>query len=790
MKKNYFFGLLLIFFSVIASAQVSLPHYESFDYTVGAGLGDQTNWEDFNGSSNPIDVVSGSLSYSGFANSTGNSINLVGGFIDSRVLFNEVTSGVVYASFLVKVTDISNIVDLTDGGYFALFGSTTNSFSSRLWVRPATNPVGSTIDFAYNNSSSTPTAEFGDDFNVNDVLLIVVSYNVDTGVVNSWINPNSSTFEAGSAPAPDLTGTDSSPNSIDRFMLRQDSTGETPNMIIDELRIGTTWASVTPSGAVSTTPSVTINSPSNNQIFPANTTQVPINLNIQNFTVSGDAGGGVSDNTGDGYLKATLEETGQATEVRNFFTATPDPITVVAGRTYTAKVELVDNSGNSLTPKAEASVTFSVTLPCNLQLTTITKTCDATTSGTDTYQASIDFSDGNTGTTYTITAKDTNDNNVGTITGDNPSTSASGKITITGIPEGTNIIVKVVGDSGSSCDFTRNISSPICYPLPILETFSYTENQSLISNPLWKDASVSNPANDIQVIKNDDGGGNPILGNYYTSAQLPDPIGNFVRLDGKGSDPYIGFEGKTTGIVYTSFLMSITNMDDFKTNANGGYFAVLAESNTSFRARVWVKDPTAGGANEGLTFNVGVSIGSTSTMHTGFTANLAEPVFVVVSYNLDTDEVKLWTVPDAATFGTNTPPSANITLTGGSADEINRFILRQDSDSETPTINFDELRIGTSWKDVTTNPTASVKNSAIDGFALYPNPVTGNRFTVKSASTDSKEVIIFNVLGKKVFASNFSGTKKDIDVSALNSGVYILKVKESGKIATKKLIIR
>ena len=34
--------------------------------------------------------------------------------------------------------------------------------------------------------------------------------------------------------------------SIDRFILRQDSAGETPFIVLDELRIGTSWVSVTP----------------------------------------------------------------------------------------------------------------------------------------------------------------------------------------------------------------------------------------------------------------------------------------------------------------------------------------------------------------------------------------------------------------------------------------------------------------------------------------------------------------------------------------------------------------
>jgi hypothetical protein len=89
-----------------------------------------------------------------------------------------------------------------------------------------------------------------------------------------------------------------------------------------------------------------------------------------------------------------------------------------------------------------------------------------------------------------------------------------------------------------------------------------------------------------------------------------------------------------------------------------------------------------------------------------------------------------------------------------------------------------------------TNNTASVKNNTIDGFATYPNPVTNQQFTITSKSTENKQVTIFNVLGKKVLATNFSGTKSDINVSNLSSGIYILKVSEGKKAATSKLVIR
>ena len=111
MKKNYLLFLLLtLCFSALSFGQVSLPHYESFDYTVAAGIGDQANWETFSGAgTNPIDVVSENLTYSGLANSTGNSINMIGGGEDSRIVFTEVTTGEVYASFLMNVTCLTSL---------------------------------------------------------------------------------------------------------------------------------------------------------------------------------------------------------------------------------------------------------------------------------------------------------------------------------------------------------------------------------------------------------------------------------------------------------------------------------------------------------------------------------------------------------------------------------------------------------------------------------------------------------------------------------------------------------
>ena len=154
-------------------------------------------------------------------------------------------------------------------------------------------------------------------------------------------------------------------------------------------------------------------------------------------------------------------------------------------------------------------------------------------------------------------------------------------------------------------------------------------------------------------------------------------------------------------------------------------------------------------------------------------------------------------------------------FTGGGDRQVELFINGESKGTSTAFNNFDEQVFTVSGIDVSGDivievknitakqviiddltwtafegDTASLKNNAIEGFATYPNPVTNKEFTISSRSTSVKEVAIFNLLGKQVLSSSFSGTKSDINVSAINAGIYILKVTESGKTATKKLVIR
>lgn len=77
--------------------------------------------------------------------------------------------------------------------------------------------------------------------------------------------------------------------------------------------------------------------------------------------------------------------------------------------------------------------------------------------------------------------------------------------------------------------------------------------------------------------------------------------------------------------------------------------------------------------------------------------------------------------------------------------------------------------------------------SAIAGLKVYPNPVTNGTLYIDSDNNAMKSVAIFDVLGKQVVKTT---TEQTVNVANLKGGVYIVKITEEGKTATRKLVIK
>ncbi len=78
----------------------------------------------------------------------------------------------------------------------------------------------------------------------------------------------------------------------------------------------------------------------------------------------------------------------------------------------------------------------------------------------------------------------------------------------------------------------------------------------------------------------------------------------------------------------------------------------------------------------------------------------------------------------------------------------------------------------------------------IEDLSIYPNPVTNGKtfIYITSKRNMTKKVDFFNVLGKQIFSTVITG--KELNISNLSKGVYILKITENNVSETRKLVIK
>ena len=75
----------------------------------------------------------------------------------------------------------------------------------------------------------------------------------------------------------------------------------------------------------------------------------------------------------------------------------------------------------------------------------------------------------------------------------------------------------------------------------------------------------------------------------------------------------------------------------------------------------------------------------------------------------------------------------------------------------------------------------------ITGLKVYPNPVNNGILNITSANVTEKAVVIYDVMGKQVFAG--TTINNVVSISTLNSGIYMVKITEEGKTATRKIVV-
>ncbi|WP_298778472.1 T9SS type A sorting domain-containing protein [uncultured Polaribacter sp.] len=305
------------------------------------------------------------------------------------------------------------------------------------------------------------------------------------------------------------------------------------------------------------------------------------------------------------------------------------------------------------------------------------------------------------------------------------------------------------------------------------EPFDYTVGESLTGQTL----TTSN----VWVEKNGATSGDMLIVAQPTWSDfgIPLPTGNAVGYEGGGDDLKLPFTEVNSGTIYFSFLMNVVTYKD-PSSIDIYRQVVLLNSTGNAGPALFIK---AGSKDN--TFNVGY--GSTDTtskaVFTSTDYDFGTQFFFVISYKFDGTIGKLWVNPTVSAA----EPVSDLTLEtiDKTRNEFVAISMEASSNARTPNSVIDEIRIGTTWESVISDPTASVDEVFSSKFSVYPNPAS--EFVTISSELEVNKVEIFNLLGKRVISKTILSTG-NLDISSLSKGVYLMKLTSGDSVASKKLI--
>ena len=76
----------------------------------------------------------------------------------------------------------------------------------------------------------------------------------------------------------------------------------------------------------------------------------------------------------------------------------------------------------------------------------------------------------------------------------------------------------------------------------------------------------------------------------------------------------------------------------------------------------------------------------------------------------------------------------------------------------------------------------------IEGLSIYSNPVTNGKVFIKTKDNAPKKIMIFDVFGGNLLETTILGS--ELNLTNLDAGVYMIRIFEKDKVATRKLIVK
>ena len=251
MKKLFSLFFLSLF---IISAYANVLFVEEFDYTSGTALGTVGGWTTTgdltDGEGRIVNdltlsyadaageyILSGgkSLRHNYASNKTGDATG------EQYVSYNDfakVESGAVYLTYLFKADGAQK----QSNGELLGLTSGSSTPSARPWIgKIASDATGNTFRFGLTmHSGSSGDVVWGETaYSIEDVILLVLKYDLDNKAASLFINPALGTTEEPTADLVDDKGTVRT--NIDNVMFRNQGASKA-NYFVGGVRVSTTWA--------------------------------------------------------------------------------------------------------------------------------------------------------------------------------------------------------------------------------------------------------------------------------------------------------------------------------------------------------------------------------------------------------------------------------------------------------------------------------------------------------------------------------------------------------------------
>lgn len=158
----------------------------------------------------------------------------------------------------------------------------------------------------------------------------------------------------------------------------------------------------------------------------------------------------------------------------------------------------------------------------------------------------------------------------------------------------------------------------------------------------------------------------------------------------------------------------------------------------------------------------------------------------LVNYNVDPAEVVEFLSYEGSFTAKNGPASGmtstDIGVSEDRADRVGNSLQKTDAGwvgpvAATPGKANSGQTLGTEELDL------------LEGFKMYPNPVTNGQLHITTNDFSDKKIEIYSTLGNLVFSKTIQSNEA-IDISNINTGLYMVRLEQEGKSITRKLIVK